>query len=174
MDLISLEIVEETWQEVDGYSPERMASEGVRFGESQPFILALIRAYTGELGPEAAELGIYLAYNIFRMAEKVLGGYFPQVSDEVLGRALENNERWLEGLEGIDDRFIERKVKYSKDFRQPYVIKYIIEALHEEDEMEITDDDRGCLFIILKTLIDAFDAQEPSERDEYHSLGEIL
>ena len=46
--------------------------------------------------------------------------------------------------------------------RQPYVVNYVVDALMEEDEkgedaVALTDEQKGFLFLLLKTVIDVFD-----------------
>jgi hypothetical protein len=55
-------------------------------------------------------------------------------------------------------------IKEYLDFqasRQPYVVKYVVDALMEEDEGEdavaLTDEQKGFLFLLLKTVIDVLD-----------------
>jgi len=70
----------------------------------------------------------------------------------------EANERLMEGMEAAHDRFFERiaRVQISS---QPFVIKYVVDAIFEapedEDPVSLTDEDAGFLFLLLKTVIDA-------------------
>ena len=45
--------------------------------------------------------------------------------------------------------------------RQPYVVRYLVDALMEEDEgedaVELTEEQKGLLFLSLKTVIDVLD-----------------
>jgi hypothetical protein len=68
----------------------------------------------------------------------------------------------MEGLEVAHDRFFERiaRVQVSS---QPFVIKYVVDAIFEapedEDPVSLTDEDAGLLFLLLKTVIDVLDGK---------------
>jgi hypothetical protein len=71
-----------------------------------------------------------------------------------------DNEHYLQNLEGVDERLLERIVKAQKP-NQPHVMNYIIEALMEDPEEseigELTEEDAGFLFILLKTVMEVLD-----------------
>jgi hypothetical protein len=65
----------------------------------------------------------------------------------------------MESLEGAHEKFIDRvgSVQVSK---QPYVMKYVLEALMEdaeEDGIDLTEESIGSLFILFKTEIEVLD-----------------
>jgi hypothetical protein len=66
----------------------------------------------------------------------------------------------LERLEGAHEKFIDR-VALVQTSRKPYVVKYVVDALREdnegEDPLTLTDDQKGFLFLLLKTVIDVLD-----------------
>ena len=64
-------------------------------------------------------------------------------------------------LEGVDEKFLDR-IASVQTSRQPYVVKYVADALMEdeeegEDAMALTEEQKGFLFLLLKTVIDALD-----------------
>jgi hypothetical protein len=69
------------------------------------------------------------------------------------------NTLFMESLEGAHEKFIDRvaSVQVSK---QPYVMKYVLEALTEdaeEDGIDLTEESIGSLFILFKTEIEVLD-----------------
>ena len=60
MEPIPEEIVEKTWQEVAGFSPDRAKKEMMKIGNSQPDLLAFVTEFTQEMGQEVRELAIYI------------------------------------------------------------------------------------------------------------------
>jgi hypothetical protein len=66
----------------------------------------------------------------------------------------------MERLEGSDEKFLDR-ITSVQISRQPYVMKYVADALMEGDEGEdalaLTDERKGFLFLMLKTVIDVLD-----------------
>jgi hypothetical protein len=86
--------------------------------------------------------------------------YIKKVSSEEIIECYEHNERLMETLEGAHEKFLDR-VASVQTSRQPYVVKYVVDALMEEDKWEeavaLTDEQKGFLFLLLKTVIDVFD-----------------
>ncbi len=58
MEPIAEEIVEKTWQEVAGFSPDRAKKEMMRIGNSQPELLAFVTESSKEIGQVVRELAI--------------------------------------------------------------------------------------------------------------------
>ena len=159
MELISAEHVDNTWQEVASLTPVRMNKEILAFGKSQPDLLAFIVSYTEDLTPEIKELGVYLAFVIYKMFHG-LQNKIPRISSKEILACYADNEHYLQSLEGVHDRLLERIVKAQKP-KQPHVMNYIIEALMEDAEEseigELTEEDAGFLFILLKTIMEVLD-----------------
>ena len=59
MEIIPEAIVEKTWQEVAGFSPDRAEKEMMKIGNSQPELLAFVMESSQEMGQEVRELAIY-------------------------------------------------------------------------------------------------------------------
>jgi hypothetical protein len=63
-------------------------------------------------------------------------------------------------LEGADERFLDR-IAGLQTSKQPHVVSYIVDALMEEDEGEgvvrLTEEQKGFLFLLLKSVIDVLD-----------------
>jgi len=53
-------IVEKTWQEFTGFSPDKAKKEMMKIGNSQPDLLAFVVESSEEMGREVSELAIYL------------------------------------------------------------------------------------------------------------------
>jgi hypothetical protein len=151
MELISAEHVENTWEKVASLTPVVMNKEILAFGKSQPDHLAFTVSYT--------ELGVYLAFAIYKMFHG-LQNKIPRISSKEILACYADNEHYLQSLEGVHDRLLERIVKAQKP-KQPHVMNYIIEALMEDDEEseigELTEEDAGFLFILLKTIMEVLD-----------------
>jgi len=158
MEPLSQELVEETWQEVALFGPSRATKEMKTVGKKQPELLSFIMEFSEDLDQQVAELAIYMFLVIYRMFEKGYGKWLKGVTAEEVIACYEANERLMENLEKAHDRFYERiaSVQISS---QPYVIKYVVDTLfevpEEEDPINLTDEDTGFLFLLLKTVIDA-------------------
>ena len=152
-------IVEKTWQEVAGFSPNRAKKEIMKVGNAQPDLLAFVTESSQELVQEVRELGIYMFLVVYRMFQKMQGKIKKISSDEII-KCYEHNETIMEGLEGAHDKFIDR-IASLQTSKQPYVVNYVADALMEEDEgedaLELTEEQKGFLYLLLKTVIDALD-----------------
>lgn len=159
MEPISEKIVEKTWQEVASFSPSQAGKEMEKMGKNQPEILAFLMALTENLEPEAGELAIYIGFVVYRIFVGSRNKVKKVTSKEIID-CYEYNQDLMERLEGAHEKFIDRiaRVQLSK---QPYVMKYVVDALMEESEdgdgVELTDEDKGFLFLLLKTVVDLLD-----------------
>ena len=83
-----------------------------------------------EMGQEVRELAIYMFLVIYRM------------------------------FQGAHEKFLDR-IASVQTTRQPYVVKYVVDALMEEnggeENVALTDEQKGFLFLMLKTVIDVLD-----------------
>ncbi len=159
MELIPEEIVEKTWQEVAGFSPIRANKEMVKIGSNQPDLLAFMTELTKEMDQEVKELGIYIFFVVYRMFQKIQGKIKRIPSEEII-ECHEHNENLMGRLEGAHEKFLDRAASIQMS-KQPYVMKYVVDALMEEEEgedaIELTDEDKGFLFLLLKTVMDVLD-----------------
>jgi hypothetical protein len=160
MEPLSEKLVEKTLQEVATFTPDRAKKEMMRLGKNQPELLSFIVQFTEELALEVKELALYMFYVICRMFEKGYEKKIKKISPEEIIDCYERNEKLVESLEGVHDKFYERiaRVQISG---QPYVIKYVVETLFEapedEEPVDLTDEDVGYLFLLLKTVVELLD-----------------
>jgi len=158
MEPISEKFVEKTWQEVAGFSTNREIKEMQKMGKNQPDLLAFLMALIEDMDPEVRELAIYIAFVVYRIFEGSQNKIKKITSKEIID-CYEYNEDLIGKLEGADEKFIDRiaGIQISK---QPYVMKYVVEALmegSEDDDDDLTDEDKGFLFLLLKTVVDLLD-----------------
>lgn len=159
MEAIPEGIVEKTWQEVACFSPDRATKEMIKVGKSQPELLAFLMESAKEIGQEGRELAIYMLLVVYRMFQEAHGKIKKISSKEIIG-CYEHNKGLIERLEGTHEKFLYR-VASAQTSRQPYVVKYVVDALMEEDGGEeavaLTDEQKGVLFLLLKTVVDVLD-----------------
>jgi hypothetical protein len=68
----------------------------------------------------------------------------------------------MERLEGSHEKFLDR-IAGLQTSRQPYLVSYVVDTLMEEDEgedLELTEEQKGFLYLLLKTVIDVLDQPE--------------
>ena len=134
MEPIPEAIVEKTWQEVAGFSPDRAKKEIMKIGNSQPELLAFVTESSKEMSQEVRELAIYMFLVVYRMF-KQSHGKIQKISSEEIIECYENNEGLMERLEGADEKFLDR-IASVQTSRQPHVVNYVVDALMEDDERE--------------------------------------
>lgn len=160
MNPISAEIVEKTWQEMNAMSPLEAPKMINKLTKEQPIILAYLMAVGHDfLNQDEQELLLYLGIVVWRIMSQG-DSRLPKVSEKVLDSVDESNIKMLEYLEGESEtEFAETIETIYHDYNQTEVLKYIVEALFEEDEEEtkIRDEVKGMMFIYLKTVVDCLD-----------------
>lgn len=165
MTVIDEALVEATWQEVGAFGPMQANREMQRVGKKQHNLLAFVTTMLDELRPEATELGVYLFFVVYRIFEKARHGKLKRISRGAIANAYDRNEVLLTQLDGAHERFFER-VAQREMSNQPYVVKYILEALLEcnddPDDIELSDDEIGFLFLVLKSVADALEKAKTS------------
>jgi hypothetical protein len=158
MDSLSKQFVEKTWQEVADFSPDRADKEMIAMGKNQPDLLAFLMAYTDDLPQEVKELAIYIAFVVYKMFLDSRGK-ISRISSREIMATYDENARFLKSLGEVHEKLIDRiaNVEVSE---QPYVMKYVLEALVEDTEEEgidLTEEDIGILFMLIKTEIEVLD-----------------
>ena len=165
MDIITDEVVEETWQETGGFSSKRAKKEMAKVGKRQPNLLAFVAEFVQDLNIEVQGLAFYMLFVIYRMFEKSAPQKIKKITEEEIIHCHEQNEAFVESLKDTHNRFFERiaRVQLSS---QPYVMKYVTEALIEapegQDPVPLTEDDTGFLFLIFKTVVDVLNGKTES------------
>jgi hypothetical protein len=155
MDILSEEFVEKTWQKIAGFTEDRANKEMIAMGKNQPDLLAFLMAFTDDLDQEVKELAIYIAFVVYKMFLDSTGK-IPKISAKKIMARYDENIRLMESLEGTDEKFIDR-IAGVEISQQPYVMKYVLEALMEDDEedgFDLTEEDIGSLFLLFKTEIE--------------------
>ena len=151
--------MEKTWQEVAGFIPDRAKKELIKIGSSQPNLLAFVTDSPQEMAREVRELAIYMFVVVYRAFQKA-HGKVKKISSEEIIECYEHNEGLMGRLEGADEKSLDR-IASLQTSKQPYVVNYVIDALMEEDEGEdalvLTEEQKGFLFLLLKTVIDVLD-----------------
>lgn len=160
MTEIDEELVEATWKEVASFSPSRARAEMLKLGNKQSNLLAFVTTYLDEIRAEAAELGVYVFFVVHRIFEKAERSKLKRISAKRISDAYDRNEALLMKLHGAHDRFFERVAKVEVA-GQPHVMKYVVDTLMEfgeaPDEVVLSEEETGALFLVLKTTIDALD-----------------
>jgi hypothetical protein len=89
------------------------------------------------------------------MFQKVHGKRIAPISSGKVVACYEANEDLMEMVRGVHEKFLDR-ITGIQIAEQPHVMKFVAETLveaEEEDEdlEELTEEDKGSLFLVLKT-----------------------
>lgn len=158
METLSEGFVEKTWQQIANFTPARANKEMIAMGKNQPDLLAFLMAYTEDLQQEVKELAIYIAFVVYKMFLDS-GGKIPRISSKEIMARHNETTHLVESLEGANEKFIDRIANVQVS-QQPYVMKYVLEALMEDaedDGIDLTEEDIGLLFMLFKTEIEVLD-----------------
>jgi hypothetical protein len=156
MTLLSAEAVAASASAVAAFPPKRRRAEMERSGEQQPDLQGFLFDATGDLSAPAQELGGYV---FFVIHEALCGrnGRLPVVKTAAILRQLDENQCVLERL-GAD--VFGKANEPGEVTAQPALFAYMVEMVFGQNaaEPEIDGDEKGTLFLILKTVIDVLDA----------------
>ncbi len=112
---------------------------------------------TEEHSPPAHGLAIFLYVVILRAFAKAASRDIRPIKAAAIRKRLEANEALLARLDGAHPRFLERTAM-SEISKQPFVMAYLVQALVEgpngEEPVELSEEESGTLFLVLKTVID--------------------
>ena len=151
-------VVEATWKDVAVFTAARIRKEMARCAREQPDLLAFVLGLTGSLPPKVHELAGYIHFVIWQAFCRSTKGKLPRIKAAAIDRKFKENEQALERLQGAHDGFLE-KAAIAQVSKQPAVFAYMVEAIFEadqdeEDPVEMTEEESGTLFWVLKTVID--------------------
>ncbi len=159
MEPIPEEMVKRTWLEVAGFSPRRANIEIMKIGKKQPELLAFMAELIKKVDQEVNEPGFSTFFVVYRIFQKAQGK-IKKISTEEITKCYEYNKSLREKLEESHKNFFDR-VTSIEISRQPHVVRYIVDALMEEEESEdtlpLTEEQKNFLFLLLKTVIDVLD-----------------
>ena len=165
MQPISAEIVEKTWQKLAQMKPAEAIKMVEEAGKKQPALLAYLMGVGGDaFDQEEREIMLYIGFVVWKIMAQG-NASLPVISLEDLEAAEDANFKLLEKLsEESPGDFISMVDSMLSRYNQPEVLKYVVEALMEDEEgdmaMEADDEEEnmGLMMIYLKTVVDCLDA----------------
>jgi hypothetical protein len=165
VEIITEDSVTETAIEISEFSHERAHSEMTSLANIQPNLVAFMVEFTQDLDQEVSALALFWFFNVCRMFKQAYRKPLKQISHETIVECYESNEALIDSLENTHDRFIERIASIQLS-DQPYVMQYVVESLFEpvdeKEGLELSEEDTGYLFLLLKTVVDALQIATPS------------
>jgi len=156
MDTLSSQLVESTWREVGSLKPRTARRLMEEAAARQPALLAYVMGSTGRSRSAVQEVAVYLYYVILQMFERGASKPLSTIPISRVERVSKRNESQMDKLTRADERFLERAAEVQAA-AQPFVVRYLAEALLEDEDSDLTDDEEGLVFLTLKTVIDLLD-----------------
>ena len=162
MKTISEEHVENTWQKVASMEPEDAGEAMFHFSEAHPYLLGFVMAVSEDLGTDASELSTYILYGVYQMVESATNSKIPMVTDEQIEAQYRTTCEMLDKVQEADGDPEKAGVAPQIE-NQPYVYQYVSETLLEdsenpEEQMDISEDEVGEIFMMMKCVIDVVDS----------------
>lgn len=158
--MVTGDSVEKACAEVGEYTDEFMVSEFDRFFRAQPSICEFIIELTHESGQKIQELSLFLSYIVFKASEIERSRTSATIGQEQIEAAYRDTESWLAQLSTGENSQIQAAIAASmKQDTEPNLLQYVISELNEplEDGIELSDEEKGEIFFILKTVIASMD-----------------
>ena len=157
--MISSEVVTQTWQRMC-QAPVHQAPELVeQMKDEQPVALSYLLALEElPFNEYERELIFYIGmvvWQIMKQSDQQLYKVTRKKMEKAEDANIERLEQLVSGSEG---ELIESAQHLISTHPEPEVLRYVVEAIMEEDEEEpgFRDENKGLAFIHLKILLDAF------------------
>ena len=169
--MVTGESVEKACSEVGQYTDEDMVAEFDRFFRAQPAVCEFIIELTQESGQKIQELSLFLSYIAFKALEIEQTGAVAPVAPEQIEEAYRDTESWLARINEAGNAELQAAINASVDEEtQPYLLQYVISELNEpmEDGDDLSDEEKGEVFYILKTVIGSLDSGSKRRIIEIH------
>ncbi len=160
--MITSESVEKACSEVGDYTDENMVSEFDRFFRAQPAVCEFIVELTHESGHKIQELALFLSYMIFKALEIERTGEIDVIKPENIEAAYRDTESWMTQVSEAQGDELQSAITASlQRDTEPHLLQYIVSELNEpmEDGAELTDEEKGEVFFLLKTIISSLNDQ---------------
>ncbi|MBM3157868.1 MAG: hypothetical protein FJ004_11385 [Chloroflexi bacterium] len=158
---ISADVVEKTWQRVAKFSPQNVQKLIKRMAKEQPVVLAYLMAVDNDIFNQSEREGLLflgmVVWQIMLQGTRPL----PKVTEKILDEAEARNLKMAEYLrDETEAGFEETTRKIIGSYKQPEVLRYVVEAIMEdtEESSPIREENKGIMLLDLKTVIDCFDA----------------
>jgi len=153
---ISEGLVGKTWLEIGGLTNlSEIKKLGADFSKQQPSLVEFVMEFTKNLRPDVRDLGFYVALVVWQCFERAFSKRLKKIPSQKIIDAYEAFDSELGSFVGAHDKFVQRKGETLAEYAQPAILLYVLETLFEEEgDVELTEDEQGELFTILKVVSD--------------------
>ncbi len=124
-------------------------------GADQPILLSYLASEDVKvLTQEEQELMYFLAAILYKAIMNT-HPECPMIDQETLGKIEEKNWAMMEA--NIRGTFSERITPFFENYPQEDLLAFVEDALVFDEDSQVTNEGRSYLFVVLKSMIDAFD-----------------
>ena len=167
MQTISEDVVEHTWQRMAQMPEEDVPKLVEAMQAEQPELLVFLLAAGEDLFTQAEqELQLYLGMVVWQIMRQ--GNPRPQrITEDRLERFIDRTDKMAEYLMGESEGdFVASSVKIFKNHNQINVLRYVVEALFEDEEFEDESEDDDMTEDFLAGKEDEEEEEDWEEEDE--------
>lgn len=156
MQFVSEKIIDDVLEEL-GDSSELPAEALDRLREEQPVVLAYL--FTENFNAFLRQEKEYLLYLLLVLweATKRVNQQVPEVTEEALSQAEEANWDTLQDVNS--KRFRDRLDVFFANTQQEDLLAFVEDSLLDEEDGFVSKEGREPMFVILKSILDCWDAQ---------------
>ena len=157
--MITADTVTRTWERVGAMPPEQAPHLIEQMHKEQPVVLAYLMAMTEqpEFSPDDRETVFYIGVVVWQIMKQSPHG-LRRVSERNLDEVIDANDEQLEKF-AAGSASLQHAVKAMLESHpEPEVLRYIVEALMEEEEPgepPVSAESLGLAFLTLKNILDA-------------------
>jgi hypothetical protein len=160
MKVITRDEIEECEEKIALYDSDELMAEVRNFSSKQRDLFAYLLYAMKEMSDEAFQLGLYLAFLIWKLYPENLS----PVDMDIILKMLDGNIEWVKRYSELKEDEEDEIRNYIGSISQPILLKYILDSLFIEfDEGRITIHEYSFLFVTLKTVMDILDMQSTSK-----------
>ncbi len=164
MTTVSDEVIDKSTDELHNLEDEELRNMVYKMSEEQPNLLSfLLSMGEDELTNEEQEVLLFLGVNVWNAFKKVKP--LPQIPDEEIEKADKKNEDLLKYLEKEGEEGLTENAESMIDgHNQAPLLHYVINAIMEEDMEEeeplVSEENKGLIFLTMKSYIESIDGKE--------------
>ncbi len=159
MNTISMETIDQTWQDLVAMKPGSFTDLVSDFAQEQPYILSYLMAVDEEhLNDDEREFLMFLGTVVWRIMSQSKSP-LPKVTANNIFDAEDNNFNMIRNYhEEHEPDYSQAILRMLQSYNQGELLNFVVNVLLEDDEeANIRENNLAVMMIYLKTVIDCLD-----------------
>jgi hypothetical protein len=154
--LVSSTLIEETWRSLGASSEASIRRLQQQCGKDHEELTGFVLGFTSELRPEALGIALYV-HLVVAQAFRRCGVKFRRIRPGRIERTWAASSTFIDQLKAGGHPRAALPIEAGSP-SEPAVLRYILEALTEQDDdpAELSDEEFWHIFRVLKTVVDCF------------------